>query len=77
MLTPVEKTAPLTAREADVLRLLVTGATNRQIAQALCISRETVKTHVANILHKLDAASRAEAVGLAYSRGLLPLERDA
>lgn len=61
----------LTSRESDVLRLMATGATNRQIAQALFISKETVKTHVSNILHKFGASSRTEAVGKSYAMGLL------
>ncbi len=64
----------ITHREHEVLRLIATGATNRQIAQSLTISKETVKTHVSNILRKLGAASRAEAVGLGYGLGLLNLE---
>jgi NarL family two-component system response regulator LiaR len=44
--------------------LLVEGLTNRQIAQRLGLSVSTIKTHVSNILSKLDAASRAEAVAI-------------
>ena len=53
---------PLTARERDVLRLLAGGLTNRAIAQRLAISEGTVKYHVKNILRKLRARSRADAV---------------
>jgi DNA-binding CsgD family transcriptional regulator len=52
----------LTRRELDVLRLMADGATNRQIADALVISRGTVKFHAGSILRKLHAANRAEAV---------------
>ena len=52
----------LTRRELDVLRLLAEGATNRAVADALVISRGTVKFHVNSILRKLHAANRAEAV---------------
>ncbi len=61
----------LTTREQDVLRLLATGATNRQIAQELAIGNETVKTHVSNILRKFGASCRTEAVGMSYQFGML------
>jgi len=51
----------LTSREAEVLRFLAEGRTDREIAQALMISPRTVETHVGTILHKLGARSRAEA----------------
>lgn len=52
---------PLTARECDVLRLLVAGQTNREIAARLFIAEETVKSHVAHILRKLEVDSRTQA----------------
>ncbi|MDF2628758.1 MAG: helix-turn-helix transcriptional regulator [Symbiobacteriaceae bacterium] len=52
---------PLTPREADVLKLLVAGRTNRQIGEELYITEETVKTHVVRILRKLDVTSRTQA----------------
>ena len=54
--------ALLTAREREVVELLATGATNQTIARELVVSTDTVKTHVSNILRKLDASSRADAV---------------
>jgi DNA-binding NarL/FixJ family response regulator len=54
--------AELTAREVDVMRLLAAGETNYRIARLLDITEGTVKTHVSNILRKLDAANRAQAV---------------
>jgi DNA-binding CsgD family transcriptional regulator/tetratricopeptide (TPR) repeat protein len=51
---------PLTAREVEVARLIATGATNRQVAEALCISPKTVAAHVEHILTKLGAARRTE-----------------
>jgi DNA-binding NarL/FixJ family response regulator len=51
----------LTSREAEVLRYLAEGQTDREIAQALTISPRTVETHVGAILHKLGVKSRAEA----------------
>jgi DNA-binding NarL/FixJ family response regulator len=58
----------LTAREAEVMGLLARGMTNMAIARALVISEGTVKYHVKNILHKLQATSRADAVAK-YLRG--------
>jgi DNA-binding CsgD family transcriptional regulator len=52
----------LTAREAEVLRLLTRGLTNREIAQQLVVREGTIKYHVKNILRKLGAAGRADAV---------------
>jgi len=55
----------LTQREIEVLRLIAQGLSNRAIAERLIISEGTVKTHVHHILHKLDVASRTEAVARA------------
>ncbi|GAA2323364.1 AAA family ATPase [Streptomyces kunmingensis] len=66
-----ERIAALTARESDVLRLLGRGRTNRQIGEELFISGKTASVHVSNILAKLGAASRTEAVGIAYREGLI------
>jgi DNA-binding CsgD family transcriptional regulator len=52
----------LTSRELEILRLLASGATNGQIASALVVSDNTVKSHIKRILRKLPAANRAEAV---------------
>jgi DNA-binding NarL/FixJ family response regulator len=57
--------AELTARELDVLRLLAAEASNREIADRLCISENTVKNHVGNILAKLDLRNRREAASFA------------
>ncbi|WP_225825474.1 helix-turn-helix transcriptional regulator [Streptomyces naphthomycinicus] len=67
-------TVPLTAREQDVLRLLARGRSNRQIGEELFITGKTASVHVSNILAKLGAASRTEAVALAYRRGLIAPE---
>jgi two-component system NarL family response regulator len=66
--------AALTARELDVLRLIVTGKSNREIATQLCISEGTVKTHVNHILMKLDASDRTHAATTALKRGLVSLD---
>jgi len=59
---------PLTSREQDVFRLLAQGASNRQIAETLMITENTVKTHVRNILEKLELHTRSEVA--AYARRL-------
>ncbi|GLV56835.1 hypothetical protein KDH_36740 [Dictyobacter sp. S3.2.2.5] len=61
----------LTQREQDVLRLLDTGASNQDIARTLVIELPTVKKHVSNLLGKLGATSRTQAVALARARSLL------
>ncbi|MFN8630037.1 MAG: response regulator transcription factor [Chloroflexota bacterium] len=52
----------LSAREEEVLRLMADGLTDREIGERLGISRRTAESHVAHVLHKLDAKSRAQAV---------------
>lgn len=56
---------PLTPREQDVFHLLVRGASNREIAESLTISENTVKTHVRNILDKLELDNRVEVAAFA------------
>jgi DNA-binding CsgD family transcriptional regulator len=63
--------AGLTARELDVLRLLVEGRADREIAEALFIGTRTVQTHVANLFAKLGVNARAEAAAVAVRRGLV------
>ncbi|MDQ3010485.1 MAG: response regulator transcription factor, partial [Acidobacteriota bacterium] len=64
----------LTERETEVLRHLGHGRTNREIAEALFISEETVKTHIGNILGKLHLAHRTQAVVYALKEGLISLD---
>jgi DNA-binding NarL/FixJ family response regulator len=64
---------PLSPREAAVLGLAAEGQGEEQIAQTLCLSRNTVKTYLRRIREKLQATSRGEAVRLGYERGLIPL----
>ncbi|MEU6798899.1 response regulator transcription factor [Nonomuraea wenchangensis] len=61
----------LTPRELDVLRHIVLGQNNAEIARALYVSKETVKTHVGNVLDKLGARDRTQAAVLAYELGLV------
>jgi two-component system nitrate/nitrite response regulator NarL len=63
---------PLTPREQDVFHLLVRGASNREIAESLTISENTVKTHVRNILDKLELDNRVEVAAFARRFNLPP-----
>jgi DNA-binding NarL/FixJ family response regulator len=63
----------LTEREMEVLRLLSTGALNKEIANELKISERTAKFHVSSIMNKLGASNRTEAVSIAAGRGLIRL----
>lgn len=63
----------LTAREIDVLRHLSGGNRNRDIAEQLFISEETVKVHVKHIMEKLGASDRTQAVAIALRRGFIQL----
>lgn len=61
----------LTAREAEVLELLATGMTNRQLGERLFISETTVKTHLAHVYGKLNVETRGAAIAVALQRGLV------
>jgi LuxR family maltose regulon positive regulatory protein len=61
----------LTRREQEVLRLLAAGASNQDIAHTLVISLDTVKKHVSNLLGKLGASNRTQAISQARARSLL------
>jgi DNA-binding CsgD family transcriptional regulator len=61
----------LTAREVEVLRLVATGKTNRQVAAELVLSEKTVARHVANIFTKLGLSSRSAATAYAYEHHLV------
>jgi predicted ATPase/DNA-binding NarL/FixJ family response regulator len=65
-----EAASGLTQRELDVLRLLVEGQSDREIAETLFIGARTVQTHVANLFAKLGVNARAEAAAVAVRRGL-------
>jgi two-component system, NarL family, response regulator LiaR len=64
----------LTEREQEVLRQLALGRTNHEIAEALTVSDETVKTHVGNILTKLQLAHRTQAMIYALKKGIISLD---
>ena len=64
----------LTPAEVSVLRLIADGNANKQIAAQLSISEETVKSRVKNILSKLGASDRTQAVTIALKRGIIELQ---
>jgi RNA polymerase sigma factor (sigma-70 family) len=61
----------LSSREREVLQHLGEGESNAEIGEALCISQETVKSHVKSLLHKLKAKDRTHAVVIAFHEGLI------
>ena len=70
--TPEKASEPLTERETEVLKLLARGQSNKEIAQALNIGEQTVKTHVSHVLEKLEVPSRTQAALYAIRVGLAP-----
>lgn len=65
--------SPLTPRETEILTYMAKGYLNKQIADSLFISEQTIKNHITSILRKLDANARTEAVVTALKRGLISL----
>jgi NarL family two-component system response regulator LiaR len=72
---PVSKLDVLSPREREVLTELARGRSNREVARALRIGEETVKTHVSSILAKLGLADRTQAAIFGLQQGLLPLDQ--
>jgi DNA-binding NarL/FixJ family response regulator len=70
---PKSGLASLTARERDILRLIATGRSNQEIADRLTISERTARTHVSNVLAKLNLSSRTQAALMAIREGLVPV----
>lgn len=72
--SPNEMFAPLSTREMSILQLIARGASNKEIARELKISRQTVKNHMSSILRKLAVNDRTQAAVLALRRGWIRLE---
>lgn len=66
--------SPLTERELEVLRLVANGKTNREIAESLFVSENTIKSHLASVYSKLGVRRRTEAVMVAVSAGLIEID---
>lgn len=62
---------PLTSRETDILRLIANGLSNKRIGDELGITHNTVKNHIVNLMEKLGAADRTQAVTIALQRGII------
>ena len=69
--TPAGATLELTRRERQVLQLVADGLANREVGRALYVTEDTVKTHIRNILAKVGATSRANAVAIGIRAGLI------
>jgi DNA-binding NarL/FixJ family response regulator len=67
---------PPSVRETEILQLVAQGLNNLEIADKLCISRNTVRNHVINLLEKLGSRDRTEATAVAIKRGLVRLNND-
>lgn len=70
--TKAQASLGITEREYEVLRLLASGCANKQIAEKLSVSPNTVKTHIARLFEKLEASRRTEAIQKARELGLIP-----
>jgi two-component system, NarL family, response regulator DegU len=68
--------SPLTPRETEILNHMAQGDLNKQIADALNVSEQTIKNHITSILRKLDANARTQAVVIAIKKGLVTINRD-
>jgi DNA-binding NarL/FixJ family response regulator len=71
----IEIISALTIREREVLSLLGRSYSNQEIAETLCLSESTVKTHLRNVFHKLRVRNRSEAIALLYGTDLMKYEQ--
>ena len=65
----------LTARELEILKMVVKGLTNKQIARVLKISSHTVRNHVNSVIEKLEVSDRTEAATTAIQRGIIEIDQ--
>jgi DNA-binding NarL/FixJ family response regulator len=70
----LEERSNLTAREVEVVGLLVDGMTNKEIAARLVLSRRTVHAHLSNAMRRTNTRTRTQLAVLALRRGIVPLE---
>lgn len=68
--------SPLTPRETEILNYMAQGYLNKQIADLLNVSEQTIKNHITSILRKLNVNARTQAVVLAIKKGLVTIERE-
>ena len=68
--------SPLTPRETEILSYMAQGYLNKQIAEILNVSEQTIKNHVTSILRKLNANARTHAVVIAIKKGLISISRE-
>jgi len=68
-----EVTSPLTPRETEILNYMAEGYLNKQIADALSVTEQTIKNHITSILRKLNANARTQAVVIAIKKGLVTI----
>ena len=71
---PIDPLETLSQREREVLEWVARGHTNAEIAASLGLSRRTIETHRANMMHKLSLESQADVIRFALRRGLLPID---
>ena len=69
--TQAQASLGISERELDVLRLLAAGRSNKEIANELAVSPNTIKTHIANLFGKLEVRRRTEAIGRARELGII------
>jgi len=69
-------TSPLTPRETEILKYMAQGYLNKQIADALTVTEQTVKNHITSILRKLNVNARTQAVIVALKKGLVSISQD-